>query len=230
MLIIVTVAILAITCAVVTVAYSRSLLCQRRLQRENEALRSNIHAKAGALLEEAHRHSLSIIEDANQHAQDMLASTQAYVDHSNEALSGRLKDLTDKQKKQIAERADSLTVMYQNLLENLQKEHINTFRNVSKDIEIDGKEELNAFARAVEEETALSQKELAARVDAAYKKAEQEIAEYKKSELREFDKQVEEAVAKAAEKILGKSLSLSDQEELVVRALEEAHTRLMKSH
>lgn len=230
MLIVVTIAILAITLAVVAVAYSRTILRSRQIEKENALLKNKMHERAGNLLAEAHKHSLHIIEDANERAQELLSSTHEYVAHSDDTLSQKLKDMTEEQKKQIASHADSLTQMYQNLLENLKRDNINTFRNVSKDIAIDSKAELDAFTEAVKKETVATQKELETRIEDAYKKAQREIDEYKKTELADFDDRVIKVAQDAAEEVLGKSLTLSEQEELITKTLAEAKETLTAHH
>jgi len=89
---------------------------------------------------------------------------------------------------------------YQTSLSQSLKKVINNVNNISKDIE----------------------KETKLRIEA-------EIGNYKKTRLEKIDEQIYNLVDEAAQEVLGKSLSLEDQEELVFRAIEKAKKRLWQT-
>ena len=53
-------------------------------------------------------------------------------------------------------------------------------------------------------------------------KAEQQIEKYKQDRLKDVDKELREIVFKAAREVIGRSISFSEHEDLVNRALERA--------
>ncbi len=53
-------------------------------------------------------------------------------------------------------------------------------------------------------------------------KAEKEVASYKKTKLNEVDQQVRDIIFRAAREVIGRSISFSEHEDLVNKALERA--------
>lgn len=60
------------------------------------------------------------------------------------------------------------------------------------------------------------------RADEDYSKVKQELEEYKKERLKEIDENIYELLLSVSKETIGKTLSLEDHQELIIKALEDA--------
>lgn len=101
-------------------------------------------------------------------------------------------------------------------------EYKKTIQNISKTIESGVNDQTDDFKKVLEMEAVGAEKTLAKRMEDDYLKAKAELDQFKQKKMEEMEGQVKAVVDKVSRKLLAKNLSVDDQTELILKALEEA--------
>lgn len=222
----ITIFILATALIVLVIYYAKSLSSFHTLQKEEDHLKSQIHKKGNALLEEARSTSNQIITDANLKAQTIISSAHAFNNDSKIALDKKLEDVVKNQAESLEKASAELTKKYQKSFEELKEENINMLKKTSKDIEQSALNEVFDFKEILEKETLTAQKIIEQKIEDQYAKVQNEIQTYKTEKLVKIDELIYKIIQQVCEKVIGKTLSIRDHQDLVIEALSEAKQEL----
>lgn len=111
-------------------------------------------------------------------------------------------------------------------IEKLVNEQLDDYRErlqyISKDIESDVKTGAQDFRKVLEMETVGAEKVVARRVQDEFVQAEKKVEEYKMEMMAEIQSKAEVILERVVKEVFGKSLKDKDQEQLIIKALEEA--------
>lgn len=196
-------------------------------ENEKVLLHSGITQKAQAILQDAHANNLSIISGANKKAQEILSQANQSKTTSQEILQQKLDQLVSLQEQTLQKvSADFLKAYHQSLIDIGNKD-IDQLKTVSKTLESEVEKEISQFSRAVEKETVGIQEEVKEKAETEYQHVHAEIQAYKDNQMKLVQSQVYPLLQRVTELTLGKALSLDDQQELVLKALDEAKQELM---
>lgn len=106
------------------------------------------------------------------------------------------------------------------------KEHLEEFeknlQTISETLKTVTSKEATQFRQALEMETTKGQKLVTDKLAAEYDQVIKQVVDYKKEKLALADAEVNKIVHEVFEKIAGKLIPVSQQQELVMQALEEA--------
>lgn len=218
--------VLGIGLAAVIIFYARTLKKLHETQREEEKLRSNIHKKAEEALDDARQKAAQIITEANLKAKDLLSKTQGFNDKSRNILQKQLETVSKTQAANLEKASIDLLKDYQKMLEDLKQDHVNVFRNMSKDIESYTSSELSDFKETIEKETVDTQKIVGQRIEEEFKKAETDLAAYKAEKIKKIDDSIYDLLRTVSELSFGKALSLNEHQELILQSLEQAKKQI----
>ena len=100
-----------------------------------------------------------------------------------------------------------------------------TFDSISKEVGKEVQGQIELLRSALSSQIAASQQEAKKAVSDAYKQVELEVVAYRKVREKQVDERIFEVLEDVTSKVVGKAMSLSDHEELVVKALEEAKSQ-----
>jgi len=173
-----------------------------KLQVANEELKNAPQIRARAE---------KILEDAKAKSQEIISQAVTLNSQSMQSLNQALEKATNEQ-----------IMAYKQALENGKGESVKTLSNISKDIQNAALEEVQAFKNNLQQEVAKSQLEVQKRLEADFKSVDTQVEEYKKKRLTEVEAELNQILAKVTEDLLGKSLRISDHQELVMKSLQEA--------
>ncbi len=122
--------------------------------------------------------------------------------------------------------ADGNKVRLQQRLDEISASQLQEFQklisNISKDIESDALKEISEFKQAMELETIQSQRVVAEKIQDEYHRVQAELDQAKKEKLAQLDIKIKEIIAEVVKQVAGKTISIEDHEQLVIKALEEA--------
>ena len=152
-----------------------------------------------------------ILEDAKAKSQEIINQAVSLNSQSTQSLNQALEKATNEQ-----------IMAYKQALENGKGESVKTLNNISKDIQNAALEEVQAFKNNLQQEVAKSQLEVQKRLEADFKSVDVQVEEYKKKRLAQIEGELNQILAKVTEDLLGKSLRISDHQELVMKSLQEA--------
>src|SRR3989338_10710321 len=92
------------------------------------------------------------------------------------------------------------------MLEDLYKENVNLFKNISKDIQEKAGSEIKDFRDILEKETLESQKIVGEKIESRYQEVQKEIENYRSTELLKVREDIYKIVENTIELAIGKSL------------------------
>lgn len=178
--------------------------------------------ETGNQTNEARQKIIKIIDETNSKAIDILSKTDLSTNISSDNFNEQIKRITSLQIKEFEKNSSDFINLYNQVLQDLKSKNIEVFQNVSKNIELSAAEEIKNFKDSVEKLTFSSQKMVERKINEDYKALRTDIDNYKKEELRKIDDNIYNLLEKISKLALGKTLNLSDHEDLIQKSLEKA--------
>lgn len=201
---------------------SAFLIRMRTSSGELERQKREAHEKAELLLENARKESLRIVEDANKKAGELLQQTQAVKNTFESEVTSHLKDFSEKEKERIAAASREMTDAYRQMLELTKQQYGSAMANTAKEMASEAQKSVQTFGEFLKEQTVRYEGSLHQQIQAGFMSTQKEISDYKRESLRKVEDAIYRILNLVSKSILGKALSLEDQQDLVVRALDEA--------
>ncbi len=202
--------------------YTRIAEQLHEVEKANNNMQNQLTEKPLKLLEQAHANAQEIITLANKQAGEILASSKAYENNSNQALKDKLVVLEQQQESVFAKASQDMKVAYQNMLTQIQEQDINTLKTITKDIESDVIADFKEFRDVLEKETINSEKIAKGKIDEEYLAMEKDLDEYKKQKYQKIDEDIYKILYRVSEMVLNQGISYDKHKELVIDALETA--------
>lgn len=191
---------------------------ETELRRKQEQLLSETESVIDRAKSRAH----GIIERAVEKSQDTLLGTD-YLRHDLiERMEGSLRDLAKTIAGNLKRDQKEFDDEYKELFDSVKREYIARVDQTLSTIESIAQKEFEDFRKIIREETVESQSIIGKRVNSEFDLAKKEIEEYKKEQMAKIDSSIEAVLQKVAREVFGKTLSLSDHEDLIREALEQA--------
>src|SRR3989344_5741963 len=204
---VITIFILALALIIVLILLLKSIRKSHLYEIENINSKSN----NSSLLDEARNKAVRITDQANNKALDIIQKANLFVNVKNYDFNKELKSVTQKELKAFEKTTLDFIKVYENVLNDLKTRNVEIFQNISNNIETSTLGEIKKFNSVIEQETISSQKMLAKDIDA-----------YRQDRLRIVDERIFEILEKVSKLVLGKAISPSDQEALIIDSLEKA--------
>lgn len=214
--------VLSIVLVFVIVRYEAMLRREREEAKQIETLKTHIEQQARQITEEAKGEAEEIVKNANIRAQQIIGSGESVNLDTKKALEQTFKDLLLQSNKMLNDKAGEIVKQYEKLIGELNNKHINIFKNTTKDIENYTVSEVSDFKGILRQETVDAQKIVEQKIEEVYASAQREVEEYKKQQLERVRENIYKLLSEISKLVLGRSLDLSSQEELILQALEEA--------
>lgn len=197
-------------------------LLKTRIPHINSGRKDDVFQKNADLLSETRIKALKIIDDANNQALDIVNKVTLSTDSASENFKSEISHASSAQIKEFEKVTSDFITLYSKILQDLKIKNIELFQNISKDIEVNTSEEIKNFKETIQKSTSLFQNEVKKKVDADYEISKKEIESYKKAELAKIDSEIYLFLEKVAKIVFGKTISLSEHEDLIEESLEKA--------
>lgn len=204
---ILTLGLLAINLVFVYALYQRNRYLNQR--------QKTVYAHLQNLLESANDQAEEIVSQAVKKAGKTLSDSVFLRQDLSSQLHHSFRQALQQRLDQLKSESAEFETEYTQALEHVTKDSLQSIASTTKD-------ELAQFRQTLTKEIIDTHNELRQKVDTEYAAAKQEIEEYKKTELQNAHQQINQIIAKASKEVLGKSLTLEDQEQLIFDALERA--------
>ena len=152
-----------------------------------------------------------IIAGAYAKAQELVKVSSVFNDQERTKLQTALTQLANEEIKE-----------YRKVLDEAGKASINAVERLSKDVKDQITPELGNIKKTIENQIKNASEETKIAISSAYTIVEREVDDYKKKMLTEIDKLTLSVVRELSQKVLGKTISTKEQEDMVISALEDA--------
>ncbi len=175
--------------------------------REYKTLLESIQVEHAKMLEEA-RGALQEVEYLKK---------EFHTDLQNE-----VKQVLNEAHKSVTAETLKFDEEYTKLLKETRQEYLVKAEETLKILEKIPEQEITEFREILKTETVSAQKLLGNRINDLFAAAEKEVDLYKQQRMQEVEEKVQTLTSSVLEEVLGKKLSKSDQESLVIKSLEKA--------
>ena len=208
---------------IIVIQYLFNTLKKNNLyQKDIESTKKDIVNHSQHMLDKAREKAQEIINVANTKAYEIISQTKILEARTIKSSDEIASQLLTEQKQALEKARDQLFEEYKGLLEELYKDNVNLFRNISKDIEEKAGSEIKDFRDILEKETLESQKIVGEKIESQYEEVQKGIEDYRNAELSKLRENIYKITRNAIELAIGKSLDREMHEELVTDALKEA--------
>jgi hypothetical protein len=204
--------LLEVLAVAVLVAYFSFLKKFQRVDDAYRKIKKEAQKHENEVLEEARREGAKIIAQSQQKAEAMITHA---VDLSNRYAQEFGQELSKVSKEQMS--------VYKQVLEQSRKETAEMLKQVAEETRTLSVKEVENLKLRLVEQAQQSQTALSAGIASAFTKAEGEIDAYKQERIRFIEAHVVEMMEEVARQALPRQMTLQQQEEVIVAALEEAY-------
>ncbi|GEM_PF-2689209 len=180
------------------------------------------HLKSEALLDEARKQSVQIIEEANKKAKELLVQTQTTKETLDADLKAALQQFSQKENERVKEVATQMVDAYRSMMDSTKQQYTAAISSTAKEMADGAQRSLKEFEESLKNQTTRYEGVLKEQIQAGFMSAQKEISDYKRESLRKVEEGIYHILNLVTKSILGKALSLEDQQDLVIHALNEA--------
>lgn len=193
------------------ISYLRLVRNYSKLKEEKRKFEAAAQKEAEKIIDEARRQSSQMLQEAQGRASSMIQEVGFISDQTRKKMLDEIGKVTQGYAKN-----------YQGLLEEAKKEAIGIINNISNDIKGEASREIEEMKQAFTQEVLRAQETTRKAIEETLSKVGAEVQVYKEARLKRVDAAIFEIIKQVSQKVIGKSLSLEDKEELVMKSLEEA--------
>lgn len=183
----------------------------------DETFKENAH-----LLDEARKTAAKMIDDANSRAIDIINKANLSAEIASSTFNQQISHIASSQIKKFEKDSMDFMNLYHQILLELKSKNIEMFQNLSKNIETDTMGEVKNFKESMENLTLSSQNLVREKIKADYQTAQKDILNYKNEQLRKIDSRIYYLLERISNLVIGKTINLSDHEDLILKSLEKA--------
>jgi polyhydroxyalkanoate synthesis regulator phasin len=181
------------------------------LKDENDRQKKEVKEAEEQQLTKASEEAKQIIAGAYAKAQELVKVSSVFNDAEKAKLQTALTALVNEEIKE-----------YRKVLDEAGKVSISAVERLSRDVKDQITPELGNIKETIEKQIKNASEETKVAISSAYAIVEKEVDDYKKKMLTEIDKLTLSVVKELSQKVLGKTISTKEQEDMVISALEEA--------
>jgi hypothetical protein len=204
-------ALMGIVLGWIAISYRKLIEKYDKIRLSGEESEKALEQEKNKVLEEAKVQARKIISDAQIRAGQLISEAAAFGDQTKQLLTSELQEL------QAAELG-----YYQKALEDTKLQAQASLGGLSKDVKAEVVKQIDAVRTSLAGEIQRAQAQTQQILSSSYQKMEKELEVYKAERLKKVDEKIFEILKDASTKAIGKSLSLEDHEDVVIKALEDA--------
>ena len=180
------------------------------------------HEKAEVQLEIARKESLLIVDEANKKAGRLLEQTQVVKEQIETQLAEAIRQFSEKERERVAHVSTQLIDAYRTMIESTKQQYGTAAAGTAKEMADTAQKSLKEFEQYLKDQTTRYEGTLKEHVQAGFMSAQKDISDYKRESLRKVEDAIYRILNLVTKSVLGKALSLEDQQDLVIHALTEA--------
>jgi len=187
-----------------------------------EQQKREIHQKAEVLLENARKESLHIVEEANKKAGELLQQTQIVKETFETELAVVLQEFSQKETERVGHISEELIKNYRVMMESTKQKYGDAMLMAAKEMADTAQGSLTQFQEYLKDQTTRYESTLKQQTQTGFMSAQKEISDYKRESFRKVEDAIYRILDLVSKSVFGKAVSLEDQQDLVIHALDEA--------
>lgn len=192
-------------------SYYKLLRSYDKVMSKQREMEQNIAQRTKEILEAAEQQASSIVATANTKASQLITQSQGFDQQTQGVIQGALQTFLVEQTRVYKQ---TFETMRADVLKYAQE--LNVAYRQRAEMEI--RQVNEAFSKEMQQTSKMAQMSLAE----AYRKVEAEVESYKKHRVVTVDHQLKELMKRVAVEVLHNSIEITNQEQLIAEALDEA--------
>lgn len=191
---------------------------------EAEKLKREAFRTADRIVAEARSEALRLVGETREETQELLKKAEHTIGAIEEETRVALKRLVDYESKRVEEAYGDLREVYQTIASDTKEAFSKAMEEVVGEVTKEIRVGLLQFQDELKNESLRYQKETAEHLKELRKEMEKEAEDYKHEAIERVHRSIYDVLFFVAKRVFGRTLDLDieAQEELVIRALEEA--------
>jgi cellulose synthase/poly-beta-1,6-N-acetylglucosamine synthase-like glycosyltransferase len=208
---------------ILLLTYALSYLVYK-IQKQNKLLNKPQEEYGNTLeiIEQAQKQANSIVERAVESAKHILFETEYIKQDITKEMQDSLQKVAEETVKMVQGRSTESEKEFRAVVDEIKADFAKEAEKKLSAIEQVTLQETSDFKEVLREETIKSQIIIGKKIGEDFNSVQNELIEYKKQKLSEIDKNIQIITKQVVEEVLGKSIPLPIQQELVISSLEKA--------
>ncbi|HVZ67679.1 MAG TPA: hypothetical protein VG917_05480 [Patescibacteria group bacterium] len=163
-----------------------------------------------------------IISAADQKAEEIVKQTSKITSDSNTAFEKTIETLLKNQYDELNKKASEIEKGYEKEMQEANENNIKVFSNITKEVLDYTNSQFAEYKKTLEAMTIDARKLAETKANEEFKKMEADIEAYKKERIEKIDNNIFNLLLSVSKIAIGKSLTVNDQKNLILEALEQA--------
>ncbi len=184
--------------------------------------RKQVRENTQILVDQAHVASLAIIEETNRRAKELLNETRVAKEALDAGMTQALREFSEKESERMREMSADLTKAHADTVESMRREYGRTAEDAIKGMADAARGSIRQFEESLKDQTTRYEGILKQQVQDGFMSAQKDITDYKRKSLQRVEQGIYHILNLVTKSVLGKALSLEDQQDVVIHALDEA--------
>lgn len=195
-----------------------------KLQKDNKILNQpqENYGNSLELIESAQKQANAIVEKAVDSAKHILFETEYVKQDITREMQDSLAKVAEESVKLVQGRSAESEKEFRTVVDEIKAEFAKAAEAKLANIEQVTLSETNDFKEILRQETIKSQTIIGKKIGEDYDAIQEELVEYKKQKLSDIDKNINSITKQVVEQVLGQSITLPIQQDLVIASLENA--------
>lgn len=163
-----------------------------------------------------------IIATANKKAVEITLRATQISHESIVNLQNSLSEMAQNQQDAFKQISLAVSKKHEDEVNKINDENIKILINIYKDIQNSARSDFAKYKEAVQKQTFEAEKIAEERIKDDYEKLKIEVGQLRLKKLEELESNIDNIILNISKDVIGRSLNLSDHQDLIMRALEEA--------
>jgi len=199
---------------------------REKINKEVEEVHEDAYEDALAILDDARSKSAKILGDSQLRAQKILSEASNLSEDSRKELVGKLENLNQKQEEVFKQLSSEFVKSYKVALEQEKTDNIRSLAETTEMIKDEVLSDIDEFKDNLRKSTIESQQKVEEKLNVSYSEVEKEVQQYKEEKINSLNNKIFHILADISEKVIGRSLDLTEQEKFVTEALKDEVRKL----
>ncbi|TSC80193.1 MAG: Uncharacterized protein G01um101429_237 [Parcubacteria group bacterium Gr01-1014_29] len=233
MLIALSISILVINIVLVLLVIGIGWLAWRHigsLQKQARTEEGSAEVRAEHIIADAQKKAADAVREAAEKARSILQSALIIKDDTLHTLTQEVTAISEQHQRYLKDASLKYVETYEHMAETAQEEYLNTLHAASQGMAKDAKYTLGMFETYLKDQTVGYTQAMEKKIEQLREQTNEYVDTYKKEKLQRVDKAIYEIIVSVSKNVIGRSISIKEHNELVLRALEEAKKESFFSH
>ena len=172
--------------------------------------------------QDAYKQARELLQDAQTKAEELINETTLFTDSFKKSIETNVTDLFASYKTEISKLSNDILNNYKKSLEDKKSTTLTSFTSVSEDIKKQTLDEIRNISKDTRQSMLDAQGVLRNEMEGDLKDIRTRLKAYEELRMRKMDERIFEILTMVSKEALGRIMTISDHQDLVLKTLEDA--------